>query len=318
MSAAAGAQSVRQSLAEATAALKEAGIEAPARDARLLLAAALGVDPSRISMLISDPMPAQAAFSALIARRMAHEPVSKILGRRDFYGRSFRITADVLDPRPDTEALIELALAAPFERVLDLGTGSGCILLTLLAEMPQASGIGTDVSTAALAVATENAQRLGLGARARFAAGSWFSALSEVAPQPNSGQNDSATGTQSATFEASNVGEPQTMALPERFDLIVSNPPYIAEAEMAGLDPDVLRFDPYGALSDGADGLSAYREIAGSAAQYLRHGGRLIVEIGWQQGPAVSDLFKGAGFQDVTVTPDLAGRDRVVSGTSKG
>lgn len=271
-------RTVRSMLALGISRLQMAGIDSPARDARALMAAALGVDPGRITLLIEDPLPDPSAFLALIQRRAAHEPVSKILGERAFYGRSFAISRDVLDPRPDTETLIDIALAEPFSSVLDLGTGSGCILLTLLAERAEARGLGTDLSPAALAIAAKNAKRLGLTERATFAEGSWFEAA------------------------------------PGRFDLIVSNPPYIASAEMPGLSPEVRLYDPEGALTDYGDGLGAYRSITAEAMNHLSPGGRLVVEIGWQQGAAVSALFQAAGFAEVSLHPDIDGRDRVVFG----
>ncbi len=275
--------SVQQALRAAVARLAGAGVPDPARDARLLLAQALGIGADRLTLHLPDPLPPDAAarFDAALARRAAREPVSHILGHRAFWGRTFRVSADVLDPRPETETLVVEALKAPFASLLDLGTGSGAILLTLLAECPQARGLGTDLSAAALAVARANAQALGLADRADFVLSDWFAAV---------------TG---------------------RYELIVSNPPYIAESEMADLSPEVLR-EPRMALTPGGDGLGAYRAIAARARDHLVPGGRLVVEIGPTQGPAVARLFAAAGLTLPTIHPDLDGRDRVVQARNPG
>lgn len=268
----------KAALAAAVPRLRAAGVDDPARDARLLLAHALAVDPGRLTLVLADDLtPAQeAAYEAAIAARAARRPVAQIIGQRQFWGRSFQVTADTLDPRPDTETLIEAALSAPFDDLLDLGTGTGCILLTLLAERPAATGLGTDLSAPALAVAQENARRLGLADRTRLIQADWFSGIGGV------------------------------------FDLIVSNPPYIALAEMPDLAPEVRDHEPHSALTDGADGLEAYRRIAEGAPERLRPAGRILVEIGPSQGAAVAALFRGAGLFEVAILPDLDGRDRVV------
>ena len=267
-----------EALRDAAARLAAAGIEGGARDARLLLAEALGLAPNRLTLHLPDTVGPEAAarFEAFLGERLRRRPVAQILGRRMFWGRAFRVTADTLDPRPETETLIEAALAAPFASVLDLGTGTGCILLTLLAERPQARGIGTDASAAALAVAEDNARGLGLADRAGFRRADWF---------------DGVEG---------------------RFDLVVSNPPYIAESEMADLAPDVRDWEPALALTPGGDGLDAYRAITAGAARHLTPGGRLLLEIGATQGPAVAALCREAGLGEVGIRPDLDGRDRVV------
>lgn len=268
-------------LAQAVTRLRDAGIEDPGRDARRLLAYVMEVAPGRLTLVLQDALStAQIThFDALIARRTAREPVSHLTGQRLFYGRNFRVTPDVLDPRPETETLIEAALAQPFGSVLDMGTGSGCILLTLLAERPFAVGLGSDLSEPALQVAAGNARALDLGARCDFRAGSWYGAL-----KPGDGP----------------------------FDLIVSNPPYIALNEMQGLSPEVRDHEPRMALTDEADGLNAYRAICAGAAPHLAAGGRLVVEIGPTQGQAVADLMRAAGLRDARVIPDLDRRDRVV------
>lgn len=259
--------------------LRAAGIEEAMHDARRLMAGAMGVEAGRLTLIERDEVApvAMATFHDSVRRRCEGEPVSHILGWREFYGRRFEVTRDVLDPRPETEGLIAEALRAPFEDVLDLGTGTGCILVTLLAERSRATGVGADVSPSALAVAERNADRLGAGARCTLIHSDWFTYV---------------TGT---------------------FDLIVSNPPYIAASEMEGLSREVS-FEPHMALTDEADGLSAYRVIAAGAGAHLAPQGRLLVEIGWQQGAAVAEMFKAAGFAEVRVLPDLDGRDRVVAG----
>ena len=273
-----------EAVAQAVETLKAAGVDEPARDARRLLAHAMGVEASRLTLILPDEISPAAAsrFDDLVDQRARRVPVSQLTGQRAFYGRTFMVNADVLDPRPDTEALIDAALDQPFARVLDLGTGSGCIILTLLAETgAEVYGIGTDLSREALAVAMVNAGQLGLEHRVKFYEGDWFAALP--------------------------VG---TAA----FDLIVGNPPYITADEMLELSPEVRDFEPRMALTDEGDGLSCYRAIAKQAQQHLREGGRLIVEVGARQGAAVAQIFGAQGFAEVTIKPDLDGRDRVVFG----
>lgn len=259
--------------------LRDADIPDPARDARLLLAYAMAIAPDRLTLHLNDPITSTTAshFTQLITARLTHQPVAQIIGHRLFWGRKFRVTKDVLDPRPETETLIAEALKSPAKTVLDLGTGTGAILLTLLAEWPDAQGTGTDISAAALAVAHDNAQALNLTTRTTLSLSNWFDAL------------------------------------PDRFDLITSNPPYIAADEMPHLAPDVLNWEPHIALTPGGDGLDAYRAIAAGAPGHLTPNGRLIVEIGPTQGPAVCALFTTAGLSAATILQDLDGRDRAVS-----
>jgi release factor glutamine methyltransferase len=274
-----------EALAQATRRLSVAGVEGAARDARRLLAWALDLSPDRLTLALPQPLTSDAAarFDMAIARRVAREPVSHITGRRLFWGREFAVDRDVLDPRPETEALVALALEEPFERVLDLGTGTGCILVTLLAERSSAIGTGTDISAAARSHAWGNAVRHRVSDRTEIVAADWFRPLDD-------------------------------RGITGRFDLIVSNPPYIALDEMEGLSPEVRGHEPRLALTDEGDGLSAYRAIAAGVTRFLVSGGRVLVEIGPTQGPAVSGLFRQAGLEDVTVHPDLDGRDRVVIG----
>lgn len=256
------------------------------RDARALLAHALALPADRLTIehdreVSADEM---AAYEALIDRRLAGEPVSRILGRRMFWGRDFKVTPQVLDPRPETETLIAAALDGPPARqLLDLGTGSGIIAVTLLAEWPGARGLATDNSNGALAIAGANAEAHGVAERLLLAEADWWDGV-----------------------EGSG------------FDLILSNPPYIAADEMAGLSVEVRDHDPEGALTPGGDGLTAYRAILGGVPGRLAPGGRLMVEIGPTQGAAVSGFFRIAGLERVAVLPDLDGRDRVVTGQAPG
>ena len=329
-------------LAKATRRLAEAAIPDPGRDARRLLAHVLKVPPGRLTLFLPEPVAREHAllFDAIIESRAAHVPVSHITGRRLFYGRDFLVTPEVLDPRPETEILIEAALAGPFSRVLDLGTGSGCILLTLLSEREGATGIGTDLSEEALEVAFWNRNALRLEARAALAGP--FSRVLDLGT--GSGcilltllcEREGATGIGTdLSEEALEVAFWNRNALRlearaalargswfgalgeddrERFDLIVSNPPYIALDEMDDLSPEVRDHEPRMALTDEGDGLTAYRRIAEGAASHLLPGGRLMVEIGPSQGGAVADLFRAVGLDEVTVITDLDGRDRVVVG----
>ena len=249
------------------------------------MAEALGVARDRLTLHLEDALDAgaQARLDAMLARRLAREPVARILGRRAFWGREFAVTPDVLDPRPETECLIAEALAGPPpQQILDLGTGSGCIIVTLLAEWPGARGVATDISAPALAVAAENAARHGVAGRLDMVESDWFVRV---------------TG---------------------RFDLIVSNPPYIARAEMAGLAREVRDHDPRAALCDGGDGLGAYRALATGVMDHLAPGGRFLVEIGARQGGDVAQILARAGLTEVRLLPDLDGRDRVVAGRYPG
>lgn len=269
--------------------LTEAEVLGAARELRKLLCKVIGSDDGiiRIDMRENMPSDQQEQFEALVVRRIAHEPVSHLLQKREFYGRDFEVSRDVLDPRQDTETLIDAALEFPFDRVLDLGTGSGCIVLTLVAEarlrfQSLTWGCGTDISEDALNVARRNQERHGMQGPVLLRRGVWFAPVLEAGIGP--------------------------------FDLIVSNPPYIAADEMNTLQPEVRLHEPRIALTDEADGLTAYRNIVAGAPAHLTKGGRLIVEIGPTQATPVCKMMENAGFDRVTVTPDLDGRDRVVSG----
>lgn len=273
--------SLRAALGAVAARLAAAGVADPARDARLLVAHAAGIPADRLTLHLDQPLPSAARLDELVTARAARRPMAQILGYRDFWKHRFIVTPDVLDPRPETETLIAAALSEPFTRVLDLGTGTGAILLSLLAERPAATGLGTDLSPAALDVARRNAAALGLTDRATLSPSDWFGAV---------------TG---------------------RFDLIVSNPPYIAAAELDALEPEVRDHEPRMALTPlhdpGGDGLAAYRAIAAGAPGHLAPGGRILLEIGPTQGAAVAALMARAGLRGVAVLPDLDGRDRVVT-----
>lgn len=273
------APTAAQAMAAAAARLRAAGVPDPARDARLLLAHAASVDASRVTLIAPEEIAPEIAerYENLVSLRAVRVPVSHLVGARAFYGRDFRISRDVLDPRPETETLIELALNEPFKRVLDLGLGSGCILVTLLAERADARGTGVDLSEPACLQASANAVLHGVQDRAEIYKSDWFEAVEG------------------------------------RYDLIVSNPPYLGQDEMAQVAPELARHEPQMALTDGGDGLSVYRIIADHAQSYLTPTGRVMVEIGWQQGDAVQAIFISAGWGHVTLAHDLDGRARVVS-----
>lgn len=268
--------------------LEAAGVEAGRRDARLLACRLLGGGPELLLAQGERELTPEetALIEAAIARRAAREPVSRILGEREFWSLSFGLNAATLDPRADSETLVEAVLAEIGDRrtplrILDLGTGSGCLLLALLSELPQASGCGIDISAAAVAQAAANADRLGLSGRACFLAHSWGEGL---------------------TLD----GNPNV----RHWDLIVSNPPYIASGEVAGLAREVAGFDPPAALDGGADGLEAYRALIPAAAAVLRLGGLLALEIGCGQAAAVEGLLQAAGLAPLRRAADLAGVDR--------
>lgn len=272
-------------LRSASQALARQGSATPGLDARLLLQAAAGL--TREAMIADPDRPiaadAVARFNGFIDRRLTGEPVSRILGMREFYGRVFAVTPATLDPRPDTETLIEAALSfMPAEtpcRLIDLGTGTGAIALTLLAERPRAEAVLTDISAEALKVARGNAERLGVVPRAAFVEGSWFTGVAG------------------------------------RFDLILSNPPYIPSAILPTLDLDVRNFDPRAALDGGPDGLGPYRDIAAQAAFFLAPQGRVIVEIGEGQAFEIEDIFKAVGLLPGNRWKDLAGHVRCLGFT---
>jgi release factor glutamine methyltransferase len=268
--------------------LRQDAIQTPELDARLLLCHAAGLSHEGYVVRLEEAFAPDAAarFGTYVERRLAGEPVSRIIGVREFYGRPFRIDASTLDPRPDTETLIEAALALIEQdemrekplKLLDLGTGSGCILITVLAELPKASGVGIDLSLPALLLARANAQTLEVGDRASFFVSDWLEAISDT------------------------------------FDVVAANPPYLSAAEMAALATEVRDHDPKGALDGGPDGLSAYRRIAPQVRKVLRRGGIALFEIGPGQAEAVLRLLAAAGLaaEGQCLWQDLSGRPRVV------
>ncbi|WP_298958294.1 peptide chain release factor N(5)-glutamine methyltransferase [uncultured Methylobacterium sp.] len=259
------------------------GIATAALDARILTLDLLGLSAADLALACEAPVgeAGAAALNAALARRASGEPVARILGAWEFWGLPFRLGPDTLVPRPDTETVVEAALALhppPGEglRLLDLGTGSGCLLVALLSEWPGATGLGIDRSELALRLARDNARRNGVGGRARFVAGDWGAALGG------------------------------------RFDVVVANPPYIATRTVEGLDPEVRDHDPRLALDGGDDGLDAYRAILGQAPGLLAPGGALLVEIGYDQEAALRALAPASGLRVEAVRRDLAGHPRAV------
>jgi len=270
-----------EALGIAVSRLKEAGVRDPAVDARVLLASVLGIDRARLLVVAGEELPigCEVDYESHVAARVERKPVSQIIGYREFYGRRFKICSAVLDPRPETERLVEVALEKPFSRVLDLGTGSGCILLTLLAENSAATGLGVDCSDPALGVAQKNAILLTLAKNVKFANSNWFENVNGC------------------------------------FDLIVSNPPYISATEMNDLSREVRDWEPRIALTPEGDGLGAYRSIIRDAARFLNEDGRILLEIGPTQASAVTELLQASGFEKINVWQDIDGRDRVVETT---
>lgn len=267
-------------------ALGEAGISDPASDARVLITGLLDLSPTAL-ITQGDRAVSDVEFARILdalERRRVHEPVHRILGKREFYGLTLSLSPETLEPRPDTEILVDcllphaqcIAAAKGHVRILDLGTGTGAIGLALLCECPQATGVGIDAAAGALRTAQANAEANGLGARFQAMESDWFSAVHG------------------------------------RFDIIVSNPPYIRSDVVAGLDREVRDFDPALALDGGPDGLEAYRHIAAGAAGYLETDGVIGVEIGYDQRQSVSDLFEAEGFRLVEAARDYGGNDRVL------
>ena len=269
---------------EVAARLTDAAKPNAQSEAREIVGQVLGLTREEMVGRASDGVASEdlGEINAVLERRIAGEPLDNIIGEREFFGRMFRVTPDVLSPRDDTEVLVRRALelmgAIEAPRLLDLGTGSGAIAVTLLCEDADASAMGVDISPYALLVAEENAGRHEVEERLDLVEGSWF---------------DDVEG---------------------RFDLIVSNPPYITDAAMRELATEVRDYDPALALAGGPDGLDAYRVIVGEATAHLQPGAPLLLEIGYDLGEAVAELLETAGFERVAVSPDLAGHDRLVEG----
>lgn len=274
---------IRVGLDRAARRLAAAGIENARREARLLLAAALGRDAAWVFAHDDEALAPdqQMKFDSVVERRAARVPMAHILGRREFWGLDLEITGDVLDPRADSETLIEAALTLGFDkdaplRILDLGTGSGCLLLALLSEWKNATGVGLDQSGAALGLAWRNAERLGFLPRVNFLRGDWAKSLSSL------------------------------------FDLVISNPPYIPSGEIPNLMPEVRDHEPWAALDGGPDGLDPYRLILADLGRILAVGGRAIFEIGANQANAVETLVRQHGFGLLAIHRDLAGLGRAL------
>ena len=274
-------RTLQQSIATATRRLGEAGVETPKRDAEVLLCHVLTCDRAYLIGHGDDPLVDNDAdvFDNLIAKREAREPVSQILGTREFWSLAFGVSRAVLSPRPETETLVEAVLdhvtdrSKPF-RLLDLGTGTGCLLLTLLHELPASRGVGVDASNDALSLARANAERHALVDRAEFQAGDWANGLSGP------------------------------------FDVVVSNPPYIETATLASLAPEVALWEPVAALDGGSDGLDAYRRIMPQLKPILADEGVVALEHGPGQADAIAALAGRAGLGVVERRPDLEGRER--------
>ena len=270
-------------LKDAAARLADSGIDGATREARLLMQAACDIP---IATQVAFPeREVEAAtldrFRDLVARRAGREPMAHILGRREFWSLSFKVTADTLDPRPDSETLVQAVLdqipnRAASLRLVDFGTGTGCLLLALLHELPNATGVGIDASAAALAVAQENAQALGLTSRATFRHGNWDEGVAAT------------------------------------FDIVLSNPPYIPSGDIAALQPEVASFEPRLALDGGADGLVSYRVLVPAAARLLAAGGLAAFELGQGQADSVVAIGHAAKLSLIATASDLAGVPRCV------
>jgi len=267
--------------------LADVGIETARLDARILVANVLAIDPARVFSHPEAPLdtPEREALSALLGRREAREPVARIVGEKEFWSLPFVVTTDTLVPRPETETVVEAVLDLHPDRtqplrVLDLGTGSGCLLVAILMEYPNAEGVGTDCSEGALAAARRNADRNDVGDRARFQLTDWCAGLD---PYIGAG-----------------------------FDIVVSNPPYIAEAEIDSLAPEVSRYEPRAALAAGTDGLDAYRSILEGVIDLMTAGAAAVFEVGAGQAADVGRMARAHGLETIGVKSDLAGIERVV------
>lgn len=271
---------IESALKKGALVLKKQGIKSSDIDARVLMAHALGVSSANLLLQAHDGIKDDELerFMQLIQSRSVFQPVSQIIGRREFWGREFNVTSDVLDPRPETESIIDLVLNNNFtpKRILDLGTGSGILAITLAAEIPTANVFATDISDAALSIAKDNAHKHGVHDRIQFMKSDWFECVS--------GQ----------------------------FDLIVSNPPYISADEMLELDKDVVNWEPHIALSPGGDGLSPYKSIAKSLDKYLLGNGSAYFEFGYKQAQKVKEIFQDSGFNNTSIHEDMSGHQRII------
>ena len=266
-------------LADTAFKLSHSGIESAARDARILTAYALEVPISDLSLKINDRVSANIIFKLekLILRRIKREPISKILGRREFWGRIFSINKNVLDPRADTETLIDYVIEKPVKTVLELGTGSGVIAVTLACEWKEVHVTATDISEDALLLAQKNAEKFNIENKIQFLKSDWFDNVEE------------------------------------KFDLIISNPPYIGWIEQDKICTEVTKYDPEIALFAGFDGFDAYKKIIPGLAKFLNPDGFVVLEIGASQSNLVKDIMNLSGFFNVDIVKDLSGKDRVIA-----
>jgi release factor glutamine methyltransferase len=278
---------IRTCLAEGAGRLAAAGIDNPRGEARLLLSHATGLSQAVVIGYPEREIGVTDDYTRLIDRRAAREPVSHLIGQREFWSLDFEVTQDTLDPRPDSETLVEAALSQIVDKnaeiaIADFGTGTGCLLAALLSMLPKAWGLGIDKSLAAAAVASRNLASLGLESRARIIVGEW------------------------------------NQALKGKFDLVVSNPPYIPTAKIETLQPEVARFEPRMALDGGRDGLDAIREIAQMLPNLLERRGSAVIEFGDGQSEMASQIVDAVGLHVRYIRPDLAGRPRcLVCGLTK-
>ena len=270
---------LKKVLANTANKLSESGIEGAARDARILTAYALQLPISELSLKIDEQVSEQIIYELekLILRRIDREPVSKILGRREFWGRSFFINENVLDPRADTETLIDFVIEKPVKSVLELGTGSGAIAVTLACEWKEVYVTAVDISEEALSLAKTNAEKFNVQNKVHFLKSDWFE-----------------------TVKGS-------------FDLIISNPPYIGLIEQDKISAEVLKYDPKISLFAGRDGLDAYKKIIPNLAKFLNPDGLVVLETGAYQSNQVKNMMNAVGFIDAKIVKDLSGKDRLVA-----
>ena len=270
---------LKEVLADTAIKLSKSGIEGAARDARILTAFALEIPISELSLKINQQVSEKiiVELEKLILRRINREPISKILGRRDFWGRTFSINENVLDPRGDTETLIDFVIEKPVKSVLELGTGSGAIAITLACEWKEVHVTAVDISEDALLLAKLNAEKFNVQNKIHFLKSDWY---------------DNVKGL---------------------FDLIISNPPYIGLAEQDELSAEVIKYDPEIALFAGRDGLEAYRRIIPSLSKFLNPDGLVVLETGASQGIKVKNMMNAVGFIDAKIVKDLSGKDRLVA-----
>ena len=273
---------LKKVLANTANKLSESGIEGAARDARILTAYALQIPISELSLKISQQVSEKiiVKLEKLILRRINREPISKILGRRDFWGRTFSINENVLDPRGDTETLIEFVIEKPVKSVLELGTGSGAIAITLACEWKEVHVTAIDISKEALSLAKRNAEKFNVQNKIDFFKSDWFEAVKGS------------------------------------FDLIICNPPYIGLIEKDELSDEVIKYDPEIALFAGCDGLDAYKKIIPNLAKFLNPDGFVVLEIGASQSNQVKNMMNVVGFIETQVVKDLSGKDRLVASKS--